>query len=124
MLVYNYELFKLDANESIGDIFTRFPNILNALKNLGKIYSTPENVRKILRSLPKSWEAKDLTKLPLDELVGSLMTHEITMNEHMIEESKKKKRIALKSITLEVDSDDEEAPNEDDVAYFTRKYKK
>ena len=74
-------------------------------------------------------EAKDLKKLPLDELVGSLMTHEITMKERMEEEerieeeSKKKKSIALKSITLEVESDDEEALDEDDVAYFTRKYK-
>ena len=107
------------------------------MKNLGKVYSTSENVRKILRSLPKSWEtkvtaikeAKDLTKLPLDELVGSPMTHEITMKERMEEEerieeeSKKKKSIALKSITLEVDSDDEEALDEDDVAYFTHKYK-
>ena len=32
----------MDANESIGD--TRFTNILNALKNIGKVYSTPENV--------------------------------------------------------------------------------
>ena len=74
-------------------------------------------------------EAKDLKKLPLDELVGSPMTHEITMKERMEEEerieeeSKKKKSIALKSITLEVDSDDEEALDEDDVAYFTHKYK-
>ena len=69
MLVYNYELFKWDENEYICDMFTRFTHILNALKNLGKVYSSSENVRKILRSLPKSWEAKDLTKLPLDELV-------------------------------------------------------
>ena len=58
MLVHNYELFKIDANEYIGDMFTRFTNILNALKNLGKVYSTPENIRKILRSLPKSGKQK------------------------------------------------------------------
>ena len=113
-------------------MFTSFTNIVNVLKNLGKVYSTSENVRKILKSLPKSWEAKltaiqeakDLTKLPLDELVGSLMTHEITMNGHMEEESKRKKSIALKFI--KVDSEDEEVLDEDDVAYsyFTRKYKK
>ena len=76
----------MDVNESIRDMFTRFTNILNSLKNLGKVYSTPENVGKIFRSLSKSWkakvtaiqEAKDLTNLPLDELVGSLMTHEVT----------------------------------------------
>ena len=46
-------------------------------------------------------EAKDLTKLPLDELVGSLMTHEITMKERMeeeerIEEESKKKNYSPK----------------------------
>ena len=68
---------------------------LNAFKNLGKSYSTPE-VRKFLRSLSKSWkakvtaiqEAKDLTNLPLEKLVGNLMTYEITMKEHMEKESK------------------------------------
>ena len=51
MLVHNYELFKMDKNEPM---FTRFTNILNALKNLGKLYSTSENVRKFCRSLPKN----------------------------------------------------------------------
>ena len=67
-------------NES--NTFTRFTNILNALKNLGKVYSTPENVRKIIRSLPKSWEAKvtaiqeanDLTKL--EEAQGRVQKEE------------------------------------------------
>ena len=95
----------MDANESIDDMFTRFTNILNALKNLGKVYSTPKNVRKILRSLPKTeakviaiQEAKYLIKLLLDELVGSLLTHEITMKERMeeeerIEEESRKKKV-------------------------------
>lgn len=131
MLVHNYELFKMDANETITDMFTRFTNIINSLKGLGKVYTTSENVRKILRSLPKTWEAKataiqeakDLSKLPLEELIGSLMTHEIIMKEHMEDESKKKKSIALKTISLEVDSEDEDALDDDDIAYFSRKYK-
>ncbi|GAV81614.1 UBN2 domain-containing protein [Cephalotus follicularis] len=47
-------------------------------------------VRKILRCLPKSWmpkvtaieEAKDLNTLPLEELLGSLITHEMTIKNH------------------------------------------
>ncbi|KAL6328642.1 hypothetical protein AAG906_003327 [Vitis piasezkii] len=62
---------------------------------------------KILRSFPKKWEikvitiqeAKDLTKLPLEELIGSLMTQEITMTSHQDDEEKKKKSIALKVST-------------------------
>ena len=44
-------------------------------------------------------EARDLSKLPLEELMGSLMTHEIMMKDHDKDEEKdkKKKTIALKS---------------------------
>ncbi|GAV74452.1 zf-CCHC domain-containing protein/UBN2 domain-containing protein, partial [Cephalotus follicularis] len=79
--------------------------IVNSLKNLGKNYSNQELVRKILRCLPRSWtpkvmaieEAKDLSTPPLEQLVGSLMTHATTMknNEHV--EVKKKKTIALRA---------------------------
>lgn len=55
-------------------------------------------VRKILRCLPKNWEAKvttiieakDLSTLGLDELMGSLMTHEITMKDMRILKTKRK----------------------------------
>ena len=85
----------------------------------------------MLRSLPKIWEAKvttiqetkDLTKLPLEELIGSLVTHLIITREHLKDESKKKKSIALKTISLEVDPEDEDGLDEHDIAYFSRKYK-
>ena len=35
----------MDVNESIVDMFTRFTNIINTLKNLGKVYYTFENVK-------------------------------------------------------------------------------
>ncbi|GAV73066.1 UBN2 domain-containing protein, partial [Cephalotus follicularis] len=74
----------------ISDMFTRFTTIINSHKNLGKSYPNHELVRKILRCLPKSWtpkvmaieEAKDLSTLPLEQLLGSLMTHETTMKNH------------------------------------------
>ncbi|KAI5323313.1 hypothetical protein L3X38_032385 [Prunus dulcis] len=86
MLVRKYELFSMMPEESISKMFTRFTDIINSLKALGKDYTNVEHVRKILWSLPKKWEpkvtviteAKDLSKLSLDELLGSLMTHEIT----------------------------------------------
>ncbi|XP_057496707.1 uncharacterized protein LOC130781518, partial [Actinidia eriantha] len=83
MLVHKYELFKMESSETISEMFTRFTDIINGLKSLGKVYTNVEMVRKILRCLPRSWgpkvtaieEAKDLTKMGLDELLGSLMTH-------------------------------------------------
>ena len=86
ILVHNYELFRMKSKESITDMFTRFTDIVNGLKSLGRSYPNSEQVRKILRSLPKSWEAKvtaiqeakDLNTLPIEELLGSLMTYELT----------------------------------------------
>ena len=81
-------------------MFTRFTDIINGITSIGKIYTNVENVRKVLRSLPKSWEtkvisiieAKDLSKRSLDELMGSLLTHELIMQEGKEENDMKKKK--------------------------------
>lgn len=74
----------MEETESIKEMFNRFTMIINDLKSLGKTYSTQEQIRKILRSLPKVWrpkvttiqKAKDLARLQLDKLLGSLKVHE------------------------------------------------
>ena len=66
-------------------MLTHFTLITNSLKNLGKIYLNEEIIVKVLRSLPKSWqpkfmviqEAKDLSTLQIEQLLGSLITHEM-----------------------------------------------
>ena len=58
VLVYKYKLFKMESNELIIDMFTCFIDIINGLKNLGKSYSNSDLVRKIFRSLLRSWKAK------------------------------------------------------------------
>ena len=85
--MHNYELFKIDPNVTISVMFIRFTDITNGLKSLGRKYSNIDLVQKILRSLSNKWdpkvttiqEAKDLNTLSLDELMGSLITHELTM---------------------------------------------
>ncbi|GAV72942.1 zf-CCHC domain-containing protein/UBN2 domain-containing protein, partial [Cephalotus follicularis] len=87
--------------------------IINSFKNLGKSYPNQELVKKILRCLPKSWtpkvtaieEAKDRTTLPLEQLLGSLMTHETTMKNHEHVDAKKKKSIALRALKEESKKD-------------------
>ena len=66
-----------------------------------------DKVSKILRCLPPKWnsktevieEAKNLKELPLEELIGSLMTYEmkIARQEKETQEESKKKSIALKA---------------------------
>ncbi|GAV91970.1 UBN2 domain-containing protein, partial [Cephalotus follicularis] len=75
-LVHDYELFTMLENENISSMYARFNDIINALKAIE--------------------EAKDLSTLPLEDLLGSLMTHELRMNDQVRNESKKK-TIALKA---------------------------
>ena len=76
----------------------------------------------LFRSLLRTWdskvteiqEARDLSILKVEELVGSLMTYEISLYQHEEEELKKKeKRIALKAdIEGESDKDNEEVESD------------
>jgi predicted flavoprotein YhiN len=87
MLVHEYELFKMFPSESITSMFTRMTIITNSLDALGRTYTKAKIISKILRSLLKTYEekvmvvreTKDLTKLLLEELIDSLMTHKIAI---------------------------------------------
>ena len=87
-------------NETIVEMIIRFTNIVNGLKALGKTYKESKKVMKILRSLLSKWhtkvtaiqEAKDLTKLPLEELIRSLMTYEINLAKKQQEGEDKRRR--------------------------------
>ena len=58
LLMRKYKLFEMSDKETSMEIYTRFTHITNELKSLGKSFTTKELVRKILRFLPQSWEAK------------------------------------------------------------------
>ena len=44
----------MEPSESITDMFTRFTDIINNLKSLGKGYANSELIHKILILLPKN----------------------------------------------------------------------
>ncbi|GMJ10562.1 hypothetical protein HRI_004725400 [Hibiscus trionum] len=75
----------MDPEEDIEKMFHRFSTITNGLKGYGEIILEEKLVRKLVYSLPESWdskgtiiiEAKNLKTLKLDELMGSLLTHQI-----------------------------------------------
>nr|CAN79915.1 hypothetical protein VITISV_027400 [Vitis vinifera] len=104
-------------------MITRFIDIVNGLEALGKPYKESEKVMKILRSLPSKWhtkvttiqEAKDLTKLPMEELIGSLMTYEINLTKKLQEGEDQKKKMLKKKKPSDED---------DDLALITRKFNK
>ncbi|GAV68910.1 hypothetical protein CFOL_v3_12413 [Cephalotus follicularis] len=64
-------------------------------------------------------EAKDLSTLPLEQLLGSLMTHETTMKNHENVEVKKKKTIAFKA-----SKEDSESDEDGYVALITSQFKR
>ncbi|KAK8576057.1 hypothetical protein V6N12_063705 [Hibiscus sabdariffa] len=88
LLNLNYENFKMDLNEDIKTVFNRFSIIVNELKGFGDVIPEDKLVRKLIYSLPESWdskkttiiEAKNFKEFKLDELIGSLLTHELMSN--------------------------------------------
>ena len=136
ILVQQYDMFKMHSNETIAQMFARFNTITNGLYALDKSYTSTELINKIMRSLSKAYqnkvvaiqEVRDLSKLLLEELIGSVMTHEIIMRNHDKDEQedKKKKTIAIKSSTQDKKEEEEELSDSelDDIALLNRRYKK
>ena len=136
MFTHEYELFSMQPKESISKMYNCFTTFITNLKSLEKTYANKELVKKILNSLPKSWEAKvivteeskDPNTFPLDKLVGSLFTHEMKMkqreesNKKALEKSKKV-GVALKS-TIKKKERYDGSDEDEDIAMFARKFNK
>ncbi|KAH9672866.1 hypothetical protein KPL70_017899 [Citrus sinensis] len=108
---------------------SRFTDIVNTLGALGKTFSNSEKVKKIIKSLPKKWrpkrtaieEAKDLNVLPIDDLIGSLISYEEDLTAEKGHEEKKK-NIALKASKRE--SDEENEMDDAELAMLARRFRK
>ena len=119
-LTREYELFRMNVNESIQDMQKRFTHIVNHLASLGKTFQNEDLVNKVLRCLNREWqpkvtaitESQDLSSMSLATLFGKLQEHEmelLRLNQHE-ETDKKKKGIALKaSSAIQEDSDKEDS---------------
>ncbi|KAL4380053.1 hypothetical protein GQ457_02G025940 [Hibiscus cannabinus] len=134
LLNLDYENFKMKPEEDIKTMSDHFSVIVNGLKGYGEIIPEDKLVRKMIYSLPNSWdskktaiiEAKNLKTLKLDELIGSLLTHEM-MSKGKDDDEKKNKEgekknlgIALKA-KMESDSSDDE---EKEMAMFAKRFKR
>jgi len=73
--VRKFEVFEMNEDETIDEMYARFTTIVNEMRSLGKAYSTHERIRKILRCLPSMWrpmvtaitQAKEFMKLYFKE---------------------------------------------------------
>lgn len=100
LLTTPFEHLKMEENETIGEFNSRLCDIFNENFALDNKLSVEKLVSKVLRSLPKRFdykattieEAKDITTIKLDELLGSLRTFEIELKE---EELRKERKLLL-----------------------------
>lgn len=79
-----FEVLQMEESENVQQYITRVVSIVNQIKGLGYTLSDEEVVSKVLRSLTPKYdfvvtvieEARDIEKLTLDELSGSLQAYE------------------------------------------------
>ncbi|KAH9677497.1 hypothetical protein KPL71_025392 [Citrus sinensis] len=119
----------MEQNKNVYSMYTRFTDIVNTLGAIRKIFSNSKKVKKIIRSLPKEWrqkrtaidETKDLNVLPIDDLIGSLISYEEDLAAEKGHEEKKK-NIALKASKRE--SDEEREMDDEELAMLARRFRK
>jgi hypothetical protein len=106
MLVSRFEEIKMLEDEKFGEFYSKMSDLRKSMVSLGKTVSDVKLNRKILRSLLERFkinvttieESKDLEKMKIEELVGSLQTYELSLAP-----VKKMKTIALKASKKKVE---------------------
>src|SRR3954468_9429405 len=87
-LIQKYEAFKMEDDENIETMFSRFQILNIGLRVLDKGYTKASHVNKIIISLPRRWGpmviafkiAKNLNEVSLEELISALRSHEIDLD--------------------------------------------
>ena len=135
--MHEYETFRMKDDETIAQMYGRFTLITNGLAHLGKDLSNDEMVERLVRCMPRKWDAK-LAALEgktgwggtkLEELIGTLSTHELVFEKRCLDDERidalqvpQKKSLALKGVAYNEDedlmSDDEE------LVMFARRFNK
>ena len=122
----------MEEDESFDELYAKLKDIVNSAFNLGETIPEPEIVRKVLRSLPERFhakiiaieESKDIDKIPLIELLGSLQTYELGLTR--IGKSGKGKSMALKAKSSDTDesSEDEDSKLKSSITRHFKKFMK
>ncbi|GKB48266.1 hypothetical protein Tco_0899019 [Tanacetum coccineum] len=136
LFVKKYEEFVISDDETIDCAFARFNTIIISLKSLDESFLSRNHVRKFLRALPTKWrpkvttieKSKDLSTLPLDELIGNLKVYEVVLEKDSeISKGKKEKYKSLALKARKVSCDEEVSCSESDdeeYAMAVRDFKK
>ena len=84
----DFDSLEMKESESVRDFSSRVAEIVNQIKGCGDTIADKKVVEKVLRSLPQKFdhavaaieESKDLSKMSMSELTGSLQAHEKRIN--------------------------------------------
>nr|GEX72898.1 zf-CCHC domain-containing protein/UBN2 domain-containing protein [Tanacetum cinerariifolium] len=127
LLVQQCEQFIISKEESIDNVFAKFNIIITSLKALDEGFSSKNFVRKFLRALHPKWltkvtaieESKNLTTLPLDELIGNLKVYEevIKKDFETVKGKKEQSRYIALKVKKEVSDEDSSSSNSEDEEY-------
>jgi hypothetical protein len=89
----HFETLKMTESENVDQFMKRVMGIVNHIRLTGEAIPDQRIVEKVLRSLPKKFEmvvtsileSKDLSNFSIDELMGSLLSHDTRL--HLEDES-------------------------------------
>ena len=119
----------MSEDESFDSFYSKLNEVFIGKFNLGEKTEDSKVVRKILRSLLKSFRAKvtaieenkDLDEIKVQELIGSLQTYEL-----LLPNQRNSKSLALKTINerLEAHNSLNKDVVEKDVAYLAQNFRK
>ncbi|XP_065634434.1 uncharacterized protein LOC136069633 [Quercus suber] len=127
MLTTKFKELKMGEDESFDSFYGKLNKLFIAKLNIGEKIEDNKVVRKILRSLSESFQAKvtaieeskDLDEIKIQELIGSLQMYELGLPSH-----KTTKSLALKTITKRMDDPSKEDRAEKEVAYLAKNFRK
>ncbi|XP_073019406.1 uncharacterized protein [Primulina eburnea] len=134
MLTSKFEMMRMEESESILEYDRRLREIANEAFRIGESISNERLVSKVLRSLPERFnikicaidEAKDTSKMALEDLISSLRTFEMNLD--------MQKKDKCKTITLQASNDsynellqisqevNESDLCEDSISFITKKF--
>ena len=125
MLTTRFEEVKMSDNESFDSFYGRLNEIEIVKLNIREKIEDAKVVRKILRSLLESFQAKvtaigeskDLDELKIQELIGSPQTYDLGLPSH-----KSSKSLALKTINERLGDSSNEDDVEKDVAFLAKNF--
>ena len=103
LLHSQYKNFYMNESESIDEMLTQFTKITNGLSSLGDVIDYDQNIRKVIRPLPKSWEVETTTLEELSDreeidfsgFIENLKAHEMEMKVQEEREAQKEKIITF-----------------------------